>query len=233
MSVVEDMLAHAASDPEREVCGLIINVGKKGQIVRGVNVHPDPRRYFELGTDVWLTIPDSVEVIGIYHSHPFGSTEPSQADLVMCEASGVPWHIVNPHTNDHRVVNPSGYEAPYEGRVYVQGILDCYAVIRDWYRREMGLRFPDYHRDAEWWNKGQDLYRDHFAECGFEQMPIGVAPEKGDSFLIQRGARVPNHAAVYLGDGKILHHVYGRLSTVDVYGGVWKDKTVAHLRLKG
>jgi hypothetical protein len=47
----------------------------------------------------------------------------------------------------------------------------------------------------------------------------------GDCFLMQVASPVPNHAAVYLGDGLILHHLQGRLSSRDVYGGYWQKVT--------
>jgi cell wall-associated NlpC family hydrolase len=39
-----------------------------------------------------------------------------------------------------------------------------------------------------------------------------------------------NHAGVYLGDGKMLHHMYAKLSEVVPYGGFWRDRTMMTLR---
>jgi cell wall-associated NlpC family hydrolase len=41
---------------------------------------------------------------------------------------------------------------------------------------------------------------------------------------------VPNHAGIYLGDGLMLHHLYGRLSSRDLYGGWYLESTRAVLR---
>ena len=41
---------------------------------------------------------------------------------------------------------------------------------------------------------------------------------------------VPNHAAIYLDDMIILHHVQGRLSSRDVYGGYYQKVTELCLR---
>ena len=48
----------------------------------------------------------------------------------------------------------------------------------------------------------------------------------------------PNHAGVYLGDGLIGHHLYGRLSSKDVYGQFYRERTThimrhRKIRLKG
>jgi len=47
---------------------------------------------------------------------------------------------------------------------------------------------------------------------------------------VQSKNGVPNHAGVYLGDGIMLHHLYGRLSSRDVYGGYWREVTRLTLR---
>jgi cell wall-associated NlpC family hydrolase len=48
--------------------------------------------------------------------------------------------------------------------------------------------------------------------------------------LMQIRSKVPNHAAVYIGDGMIMHHMYKRLSTRDMYGGMWADHATHVLR---
>lgn len=77
-----------------------------------------------------------------------------------------------------------------------------------------------------------NLYLDNFGSAGF-----GVANltdrtdlKVGDVLLMQVASPVPNHAAVYLGDGLILHHLQGRLSSRDVYGGYWQKVTTHALR---
>ena len=52
----------------------------------------------------------------------------------------------------------------------------------------------------------------------------------GDAILMQLGAKLPNHAAVYIGDQLILHHIQDRLSSRDVYGGYYVKSTAMVLR---
>jgi cell wall-associated NlpC family hydrolase len=44
------------------------------------------------------------------------------------------------------------------------------------------------------------------------------------------GSKVPNHGAVYLGDGRIGHHQQNRLSSIDIYGGYYQKMTSKILR---
>jgi len=172
-------------------------------------------------------------VVALWHTHPNASAAPSPADLKYIERTGLPWHIVSWPQGGHSYTEPTGYQTPYTGRPFVHGVLDCYALCRDWYEREMGIVLPDPEREAEWWNKGQNVYLDGFEENGFVSIGKDVRKlQRGDGILMQILSPVPNHAAIYLGDGKILHHVYGRLSGIFPYGGSWLKNSTHFLRHK-
>ena len=89
---------------------------------------------------------------------------------------------------------------------------------------------PDFERHDDWWHRGEDLYMRHYAGAGFRPLAYREAVETGDVIVMQVRAPEPNHAGIYLGDGRMLHHLHGRLSTRDVYGGYWKDVTRVILR---
>lgn len=229
MDLRDEILAHARLHPDVEVCGLVITHGDKFRTLRAANLAEDPSRDFYMDPQAWLDVPPGSSVVGVYHSHPFTPPYPSQADLSMCEATGVTWHIVNPSTGGYHSFNPSGFEAPYLRRAYVHGVHDCFSLVRDWYNREWSLNIPDYPRDPWWWEKGENLYLDNYAKHGFVSVS-GQHPVEGDLMLIQMRSRVPNHAAVYLRDGTIIHHPMGRLSSVDPWSGFWAQYCSHHLR---
>lgn len=125
--------------------------------------------------------------------------------------------------------------AHLEGRQFVHGSADCYGLCRDFYRDNLGLELTNYARPDFWWDSGLNLYMDNFEAEGFEVLH---GPSRDwqvcDAFLIARGAKsgVATHAAVYIGGDKILHHYHGRLSNVEPFVGVWRNKMVAALRHK-
>lgn len=171
-------------------------------------------------------IEDMGEIVELLHSHPNASAEPSQLDRIHCESSGLQWSIFSmPEgvVTDVYTFRPDGYVLPLEGRRFVHGEIDCYTLCKDWYEREMGLTLPNFEREDEWWNKGQDLYKDNFAKAGFVQ--VFDAPKRGDGILMQVRSDVMNHAAVYLGDGTIIHHLPNRLSSRDLYAGYFLQIT--------
>jgi len=61
-------------------------------------------------------------------------------------------------------------------------------------------------------------------------VPASGEVQIGDVIVMQVKAEEPNHAAVYLGDGIMLHHMYGQLSNRVPYGGYWAERTITILR---
>ncbi|WP_020201861.1 C40 family peptidase [Cupriavidus sp. WS] len=231
-ATIEAIRVHAARDYPREACGLVVVVRGRERYVPCRN-SASGTEHFILPAEDYAAAEDLGEVVAVVHSHPDYPAAPSEADLVSCEASGLSWHILSWPADDLRTIQPSGYQAPLVGRTFAHGVLDCYTLVRDWYQRERGIVLKDFPRHDEWWNQGEDLYLQHYAEAGFERISQDQPERPGDVILMQLRAKVANHAAVYLGDGLMLHHLHGRLSSRDVYGGYWQEITRCVLRYQG
>jgi proteasome lid subunit RPN8/RPN11 len=221
-----EILQQAKDEFPRESCGLVAVVKGRRRYFPCRNIAKTPDEHFVL--DGWNEVEDKGEVVAIVHSHPKTNPAPSPADRVACEKSGLPWFIVNPNTEGWGYCEPDGFELPYVGREFVHGIVDCYSLCRDWYGREWGLELRDYDRRDQWWDHGENLYLENFQKEGFHKIPVEEL-QRGDALLMQLVSPVPNHAAIYLGDSQILHHVQGRLSSRDVYtlGSSYYGKSTA------
>ncbi|WP_432218765.1 C40 family peptidase [Pseudomonas kribbensis] len=236
---------HAIAQYPDECCGLLIREGRKQRYVPCRNTATTPSEHFRLAPQDYAAAEECGEILAVVHSHPDYPATASEADRVACEASGLPWHILEVRKGDDGTVGkgelvsiaPMGYQAPLIGRDFVHGVHDCLSVILDYYRREMGIELGNYQREDGWWNKGGNLYLDNLPAAGFEQVS---RLQQGDVVLMQIRSPVPNHAAIYLEDGvlksepdhfpapgSILHHLYGRDSRRDTYGGYWAEVTVS------
>ena len=230
-SLRADLIAHARAEYPRECCGVIIKTaaGHRYHRARNVLSGDDAGDRFELHPADLAAAEDEGAVLAIVHSHPDACANPSQADRVMCERTECAWVIVGYPSEAIVTLEPSGYEAPLVGREFHHGTLDCYTLIRDYYRTRLGIDLPDFRRDDAWWERGETLYRDGFADAGF--VAVEGEPQAHDVLLMQVATRgVENHGAVFIGDGTILHHLYGRLSGHDVWGGYWQQHTTLVLR---
>lgn len=225
--IIEAIREHAKAEYPRECCGLVIVERGKPVYVACTNMAETPAAHFALSPLDYAQAENRGEILRIVHSHPDIHPAPSEADKVSCELSGVPWLIVNWPTGQIVEFEPSGYQAPLIGRTFAHAVLDCYSLIRDYYRQELGIELMDFKRREEWWLKGDNLYLQGFGEAGFiEADPM----REHDVLLMQIGSPVINHAAIYIGNNQILQHCAGRLSSRDVYGGGWRRATIKIVR---
>jgi proteasome lid subunit RPN8/RPN11 len=238
-ATLDAIRAHAVADYPREACGLVAVVKGRERYIPCRNLATTPSEHFVLAPEDYANAEEQGELVAVVHSHPDVAARPSEADRVACEASGLPWLIVAVARDDNGQVmagelvqiQPEGYQAPLVGRPFSHGVLDCYTLVRDFYARELAIKLPDFQREDGWWDRGGDLYMEHFQEAGC--VPAAKPLRRGDIILMAIRSRVANHAAVYLGDGTMLHHLYGRLSSRDVYGGMWAEKTMLIVRHRG
>lgn len=229
--IVSAVLAHAAAEYPAEICGVVTQSGRRQQYHRCRNTAPEPTEQFSMHPEDYATAEDAGTIIAIVHSHPDATTQPSQLDIAQCDLSQLPWIIASWPEGDIREVLPREGVKPLLERPFVHGIWDCYAIVRDWYQLERRIELPNFARTDGWWSRGENLYMTHYAEAGFV-LAVGEL-QPGDVIVMQVQAPEPNHAAVYLGDGMMLHHMYGQLSTRVPYGGYWAERTITILRYKG
>lgn len=227
--VLEDIKAHAASVYPQECCGLVIVFKGRLRYIPCTNSATSTTQHFIISAEEWCAAEDLGSPVLVVHSHPNIPPNPSQADLVSCELSGLPWLIVNWPVGTTHYFEPSGYKAPLEGRVFSHGILDCFTIIQDYYNEKLGITLKTPIREDKWWEKGQNLYLDNYSAWEFHRVDT---PKKHDVLLMCIGSSVPNHGALWVEDGLILHHQTGRLSSIDVYGGYYQKVTTHIFRHK-
>jgi cell wall-associated NlpC family hydrolase len=138
------------------------------------------------------------------HSHPGSHPSPGALDKEICEETGVPWYIIGANNQLWRH-DPS--PIPLYGREFIYGWQDCYSLVRDYYGN-----LPDFPREESFWELKHEPYLDNFAANGFINIDREEA-QAGDLVLMKiKSHGISNHAAIYLGVGKILHHMWNTLS---------------------
>lgn len=233
-SLRAEIYAHAGQEQPRECCGLLCRNRAGGVYFVPIQNMAFDGGQFLMEPRVYADAEDDAQaVLAIVHSHPHASANPSMGDRVGCEKSGLPWIICGWPSGMFKLLEPSGWQAPYTGREMHHGVLDCYTLIQDWYLRELQVVLPDFEREDGWWEKRadhepEDLYMQGFTEAGFVR--VFGEPQRHDVILMQVKSDVANHGAVYLGNGVMLHHPYKHLSEETIYGGYWLRHTVALLR---
>lgn len=213
-----DMLAHAVSEYPRESCGLVLSVDGAAQYLPRTNSAEDPAADFRISPQAYAGAARQGQVLAVVHSHPDGPGHPSESDMAGQIASGLPWTVIpvlrcttgGAHAQRPLWWGPGVPVAPLLEREFVHGLADCYALVRDWHRTEAGLLLPDFARPDAWWERGGNVLVANMAAAGFARCDEPEQP--GDVYVMQIQSPVPNHCAVYVGEGLLLHHLVKRLS---------------------
>ncbi|MSJ71703.1 hypothetical protein GKE69_26685 [Escherichia coli] len=142
----------------------------------------------------------------------------SEADRRLQVQSDLPWWLVC-----RGAIHKFRCVPHLTGRRFEHGVTDCYTLFRDAYHLA-GIEMPDFHRGDDWWRNGQNLYLDNMEATGLYQVPLSAA-QPGDVLLCCFGSSVPNHAAIYCGDGELLHHIPEQLSKRERYTDKWQRRT--------
>ena len=201
---LDDFKQHRDSEYPNECVGIL---DSDDNYIRCTNTHPCPEENYRLDGKVLFTH----NVKAICHSHTNNNIHPSYDDTaVMVSMPQYEYYIL---INDRLIQYSRDNPTPLLGREFVHYTADCYGLIRDYYYT-MGIILKEYPRSYKWWENGQDVYRDGIASSGFVLVTDGTIIE-GDCLLMQINAPVPNHAAVYIGDGSIIQHFCDRLSRKD------------------
>lgn len=226
---ISAIMAHAESAFPSECCGLVIQKGRVEKYIPCENRAAAPGEQFEIAPEDYAAAEDQGTVVAVVHSHPGdgATTQPSELDMLMCDATEVPWVIASWPEGDIRTITPRG-DRPLTGRQFVLGHADCWTLLMDYFRTEHGITLPNYSVERHWWEQGENLYMDNWYDCGFRE--FSGPPRPGDVIIMQVQSPVANHAGVLLEGNMLLHHMYGQLSQRVPYGGYYLDRTIKIVR---
>lgn len=230
--LISQIRAHVAAEYPNEACGLIVETGTGQRFIPCLNIAENAAETFMLSPDDYLAATKVGEVIMVIHSHPdVVHLVPSEMDHIQCDHSGVEWGIMSWPDGDFCTLSPRG-DRELAGRRWVLGHADCWSIIMDYYRMEYGITVKNYSVDREWWVDGKEnLYDDNWEAEGFVEIDAS-SMQPGDMIMMRVQAPVTNHAAIYLGDNIMVHHMFGNLSARVPYGKYFRDRTVRVVRRK-
>lgn len=225
--MIEEIQEHFSTEYPREGCGLIGVVKGKKKWYPCKNV-AESDNDFIICSDDWFRVKQSSDIIGIVHSHPDTSNEPSEYDINCCNAMGLPYYIFSYPEMELNIVEPKKNFTPLIGREYSFGYKDCFEAMRDWLSQE-GIDIPPRASfEDDWWEKGLNYFTEETIK-EWKHVPVKEA-KKNDVLIFQVSSEVPNHCGVYLGNDIFFHHAVNRLSCRESLYPFWAQNLVGIYR---
>lgn len=228
--ILDPFKAYATAKQPEEACALVIQKGRKQELVLCKNTHPEPEEHFRISEKEWADAEDRGDIVAVLHSHPGDGARPiaSDRDIQQCNATGVTWGIYAPDCDEYAEIVPQ--ERSLIGRPFILGSDDCWGLIMAWHKKQ-GVDLSDWRVNYPWWEDQypDNLYQDNWYKEGFRESEL----KSGCMVIMQVSANKWNHAGVITEDGQLLHHIYDEPSAVVPYQrGYFRDRTVICLRHK-
>ena len=108
--------------------------------------------------------------------------------------------------------------------------LDCWGLVRLFYKREMGIDLDD--KSSDYADTSDPIIADLVAKDRFENWIEAEKPASGDVVLCRMRNR-PMHVGVYMDGGFMLHIEGGNTAKVEKIDGLkWKRRILGIYRLK-
>ena len=204
----------------REGCGVLAAVKGKVKWFPCNNV-AEGDNDFVIDSKQYIDIGHRADIVGIVHSHPDASTEPSESDIKYCNTIGIPYYIFSYPEMDLNIIEPERDTKSLFGREYEFGVNDCFEAMRDYLASQNIAIPPRAAFEDDWWEKSLDYFTDEIIkDYGYTRVEDNM--QKNDVIIFKINAAVGNHCGVYLGNDIFYHHAENRVSCRENIYPFWK-----------
>tara|TARA_B100000287_G_scaffold143531_1_gene135393 strand:- start:6821 stop:7522 length:702 start_codon:yes stop_codon:yes gene_type:complete len=209
---IEEIREHFEKEYPREGCGVLTVIKGKKEWIPCKNIAEDDEDFI-FDSEEYLKLARTSDIVGIVHSHPDASSEPSESDIKYCNSVRIPYYIFSYPEMDLTVVEPEqNVTNDLYGREYEFGVSDCFEAMRD-YLYAQGIDIPPRSMfEDNWYDKGLDYFNDDtISEWNLFPVPLEKR-QINDLLIFKVQCDTNNHCGVYIGNECFYHHAINRLS---------------------
>lgn len=229
--VKNQMIEFAEKTPNEESCGFLYVTFTNVGFMPCENIAANKMEYFEISKEDYFNCLKLGNIVGIFHSHTARLTTGfTQDDMDTAEEMEVPIYLYHLGDKSFKEYIPPSYNVNLEGQMFIFGQQDCFSLVRHYYRQKHQIFISDYDRDEHYLHQADNRILDNFSNEGFVDIKIAGLPQKEDVFVFSNTRDIPQHFAIFMGQGRVLHHPLGSLSKYDPFNGSWMRKCKLILR---
>lgn len=207
----EQIQQHTLDCYPNEMCGVLTS----DTFIPVTNVAENPQKNFKLDNLELGIVYTKFEPKAIVHSHCvdprkvqlFDPRTPSCEDIEGQKKSNLPWLIVGCEgmSVSAPIYLPRVKNSNYYDRQFMWYMNDCYTLVQDFYKFELGIDLPD-HKAKEGYEvlrKQIQIFEPFITEYGFKEVSLDSLQE-GDLLLVDNAGFEENHLVIYT-QGQLLH----------------------------
>jgi len=214
-NIKEKIKRHALKDLTQECCGLLVEKDNSIDVFECSNVSESPKNHFSILPRDYLRASRSGSIKAVYHSHNSDNNKFSPNDILHSRSHKIAFILYCSTKDSFSAFDPDRDKTFLYDKIFKIGESDCYTVVKEYYKN-LGIDLadsPNSRKDHTWHQKNPSLIQDLFnLNKSNPELPIiEINPtedlKKHDVIVFEYiKNRGPNHVAIYLGEGKILHH---------------------------
>lgn len=215
---IDILYRYILSNYPEESCGFIL---KDERIVFCKNISENPTVNFKIDPLNYLEYAGKIQFI--FHSHCIDPKKPkfldartpSVKDMEGQKLTDIPWLIYATEgwTVTDPVEIPRKPNSEYLDRPFIWFINDCYTLVQDYYKFELGIDLKEYIlHDYTQVRKSDKVFDEFIEDYGFYQLYNLDDLRNGDLFILDNSGYTENHLGIYH-NGMILHQ--GLLSCME------------------
>jgi proteasome lid subunit RPN8/RPN11 len=223
----------------QEICGFIYFDEReyKFDTYHCKNRAENKKNNFIISPQDYLNCQKLGKIVACYHSHCDDHLEFSEMDKNNSNLYRINYILYNTKHDYFNFYSPGTSNNPYIGRPFLLGRSDCFTLMKEYALKEekINIEFPKDLAYPKHLEDIKDLYENNFKKQGFLKLDKFTKLEKSDGIMMKFASvsdEFPTHAAVYIGNGLILHQPFNSFSCVNIYDNFFKKHTDYVLRYK-
>jgi len=223
----EEIIEHAKSNQQEEVCGLIIlNKDLSINVKKLKNNSGKPRECFAISAQDFINNKLKYKILCIYHSHPLTNEEPSRQDILASEELGIPYLIYSLKSNNFFLYYPESYiPDSLIGRPYIKGLYECTCLLKDYFISELDINITKWNKN--YWltesDKEANKQLNKILNKNLNKIEIKDI-KKHDVIVFEVKKEARRHVGIYLGDDYFIHQCGNTISRRQILDNRWQSK---------
>jgi len=231
---------HALREKPKECCGLLIENENEEEVHPCKNSSEKPSLHFSIRPHDYAFASKRGKIKAVYHSHNSDNEKFSVNDMFNSRSHCVDYILYNTVKNTFSFFDYKKNKTFLYNRIFKIGESDCYTIIKEYYA-DLGIKLEGENTFGnEWYKKNPHLIGQLFnLNKNNPNLPIMELPPSSELkehdvivFEFIKGAG-PNHVAVYLGDGTMIHHPRNRYPCIENLNSIYEKKMYKIYRYEG